>query len=371
VTLTLRKYTENDKQAVLDLHETIHGSPRSEELFDWKYHLSPLTENPNIIVAEHGSELVGCVGDFRVPLYVHNTPVVARQPVDLMIREKYRSAKLFVDIVDELRNSFEDDDVAVEFGQPTEETRKIWEQFENWKFSDYHRKFRLLQPDKLLSESGTSAPNVERVLQFASVPFRFTLILRDLIAPQGTTTEVVRNQEGFLNTAFQTPPTDHHPVCIQRDEQYWTWRTNDPLLDIRTYWIGEEASPDAAVLVARDTTSNTCTIALQECADKDAGLNSLSCLFQQILFDYRDAVMIEAPATTLQDLVGCDELMHDQWVATLSDRSIGNTIEEKFGISFDYLTSWTLGCNWYDKSGSSDGEHIPVSEWEFSPLLID
>lgn len=366
----VRKYKERDKESIINLHNDIMQSGRTEELFNWKYINHPNIQEPRIVVAENDNTVVGYAGDFPVPLQVQDTPITARQPVDIMIREDFRSAKLFTDLVDTLRNAFGDNSVAVEFGYPTKATRKIWRRFENWSFYDYPQSIRIQRPETLLPELQGIATLAELLIQSAGLPLRLALRIRDWVSRRRdpTSIEDVQQSRGYVSSAFGTPPTKQHPVCIRRDQDYWNWRSKDPRRQIRSYWVGNKDSPDAAILVSQ--VRNSCEIALQESIDRNSGTEGILNIYYSIIRDYRYTDTIVAPSTIVGDLASRVGLTSEKWIHTLSKSRIGNDVESQFGVDFDNFGSWTLGWKWYDNR-ANDIESVPLSGWEFSPLLLD
>lgn len=366
----VREYKEEDKESIINTHNEIMQSERTEERFNWKYIDHPSVQNPRIAVAENNNTIVGYVGDFPVPLQIRDTPITARQPVDIMIREDFRSAKLFTELVDTLRNTPNPNSAAVEFGFPTKATRKIWRRFENWSFCDYPQSIRIQRPETLLPELQGIATLAKLFIQLAGMPLRIALGIRDWVSRIRNQLSIknVKKSQGYVSQVFSAPSTKQHPVCIRRDQDYWNWRSKDPWREMRSYWVGDKDSPEAAILVSQ--VDNICEIALQESIDENLGINGMLNIYYSIVRDYRYTDTIVAPSTMVGDLASRVGLTSEQWMHTVSNNRIGNTIQSQFGVDLDNFGSWTLGWKWYDNR-ATDIESVPLSEWEFSPLLLD
>lgn len=364
MTVSVDTYTDHDRDAFIDLHDDLLGGI-STDVFSWKYEQPPGTDTPRIAVAKDGDEVVGAVGALSVPLTCNGEPIEASHPMDIMVEEEYRGAKIFKDLIDNLRESY--DGVSVEFGTGARESRIAWERFGGWTYTDVDRNVRLQRPEALLDDADSV---VSALSVLAGGSLRALLRFRDAVY-MNTESSDVSKAAGYADSAFSVPNRwSPYPVSIRREAEYWTWRVSDPRLDTYTYWVTESGSPIASVLVAckSDTRRKDVIIALQDHRDDDGGFSALISIYKRIIRDHRDATVIRTLNNSIEDICRTTGLNHNHLIERMVDNGLVNKITAYADISSD-VDEWDtkpVGYNWI---GDTDG--VAPTEWEYSDLIVD
>lgn len=373
MTATVRPYTEGDSDEFIELHRSIFDSDFSEELFEWKYTQAPGTDAPRIVVAEHDDSLVGAVGSIHVPLAVEGHSITGRSPVDIMIDEEFRGARLFINLVEELRE-VDDEDVAVEFGTGVRRTRIAWERFGGWKYSDVDRHVRVQRPEDLVTVNAEAGPVVSALLTLAGGSFRAALRIRDALAEFGTQSWNVSKEPGYSSTVFESIPQSPQPVSIRCDSEFWEWRMSDERISAETYWIGDPDDPLAAVLTAKHNTSDPqCEIALQRsCSDRD-GQFALLGIYREIISDHRDTTAIRVTNNGLDSIATAAGLNHGRWAMRVNESRYADLIQEKLDVNMDIdeVSSTPVGCRWFKEKLPDGASTASTDQWEYSEYIVD
>ena len=364
MTVSVVTYTADDREAFIDLHEELLGGI-SSDVFRWKYEQPPGVDTPRIAVARDGDEVVGAVGALYVPLRWDGAPIEASHPMDIMVAESHRGAKLFTELVGKLRDGY--DDIAVEFGTGARESRIAWERFGGWTYSAVDRNVRIQRPEALLDDAG---PVRTALSALAGGSLRAVLRVRDTASMHTETVDVSRTA-GYEDSAFDVQDRwSPYPVSIRRDSAYWTWRVSDPRLDAYTYWVTESGSPIASVLVAcrSDGGRKDVVIALQDYRDDDGGFAALVSIYERIIQDHRDATVVRTLNNSLGEIRRTTGLTHNRLLKRIGDTDFAETITAHTDIASD-VDEWDrkpVGYNWL---GSDEG--AAPSAWEYSDLIVD
>lgn len=357
-------YAKHDRDAFIDLHDDLLGG-LTPDVFSWKYEQHPDADTPPLVVARDGDEVVGAVGALYVPFTCNGEPITASHPMDIMIDEEYRGARIFKELVDTLRESY--DDISVEFGTGGRESRIAWERFGGWTYTDVDRNIRLQHPEALLDEPDSV---VSALSVLAGGSLRALLKVRDTVC-MNTESFDVSKAAGYAGSAFRIPNRwSPYPVSIRRESEYWTWRVSDPRLDTYTYWVAESGSPIASVLVAckSDTRRKDVIIALQDYRDDDVGFSALVSIYKQIIRDHRDATVFRTLNNSIENICRTTGLNHNTLIKNIGDNDLVRKITTHVDIASD-VDEWDskpVGYNWLD---GTDG--IASTEWEYSDLTVD
>lgn len=84
-------YREGDDAQLLALFNSVFGSNRSADEWNWKYHDPDRSSAPQIVVAESSGQIVGMYPALRVRLSVRGDIVTAFQPVDNAVLPHFRN----------------------------------------------------------------------------------------------------------------------------------------------------------------------------------------------------------------------------------------------------------------------------------------
>ena len=339
----------------------------SSELFNWKYQQTPKAKDPPVVVAEKNDSIVGAVGSFLVPFKLNQQRVLASRPVDIMIDEEHRSHKLFINLIEELRDLYTDD-VVFEFGTGVRETRKAWERFGGWEYDYIDKHVRINRPEKLLSQDIN--PFVFYLANFLGLMYKNAWRIRNKISKSKTSHHVVYKESGYVQRAFNnTNVEDEYAVSIQRDADYWEWRADDPRIKMSTYWVGSADNPMASVLTATRTAERSdCRIALQDHNNKN--IEPLLSVYSKIIKDHTESATIQYTNNKLPDEFVSDiGLDHMNKLEKLNYKNIINKMIGLLNenIEVEELSRKPVGCLWLD----SNVDGYKPQEWEYSDLTSD
>ena len=367
MTGSVRRYVEPDREPFIELHRNIFDSDMSSELFSWKYQQTPKAQNPPVVVAERDDSIVGAVGSFLVPFKINQQRVLASRPVDLMIDEDHRSHKLFINLIEELRELYTDN-VVFEFGTGVRETRKAWERFGGWEYDYIDKYIRIHRPEKLLGQDVN--PAISHIFNFIGSIYKNMWRIRNNMSRLKTSRHEVHKESGYVQRAFnKTNIEDEYVVSIQRDADYWEWRADDPRIKMSTYWVGSADNPKASVLTTtRSTERSDCRIALQDHNNKNK--EPLLSIYRKILEDHTESATIQYTNNKINDeFISNIGLNHMNIIEKMNYKGVVNKsiglLNKK--IEVEEFSRKPVGCLWLD---SNIDEHKP-QEWEYSDLTSD
>jgi len=368
MTESVRRYVEEDRGSFINLHRDIFDSDMSSELFNWKYQQAPKAKDPPVVVAEKNNSIVGAVGSFLVPFNINHKYVLGSRPVDIMIEEEHRSHKLFIDLVERLRDLYPEN-VAFEFGTGVRETRKAWERFGGWEYDSIDRHIRIQRPGKSLGEDVT--PVISYPIKVSGLIYRSLLKIWDKISELKISSYAVHKESEYVQAAFNsTNVKDEYPVSIERDADYWEWRAADPRIEMSTYWTGSVDNPIASVLIATEKSGErrNCRIALQD--NRNGDIEPLISIYKKILKDHTEYSRIQytnnKPDGEFVKRVG---LNHGKIIEKINKRNIIGKLLRVLNknVPVEEINGEPVGYLWLD----SDIEEYKPREWEYSDLTSD
>lgn len=366
--LTIRRFEAGDRGGWLDLHEDVVGHQLPGAVFDWKYD-QPSATTPRIVVVEAEDDVVGAAGEIRVPLSLDGTTVTARHPTNVMVREDHRSGRLFDRLMTALRETFEADGVAVEFGAPTPEMRPIWESLQHWSFDRLQVDYRLQSLEAALASDAGGRDVVAEAAALADSPFRLSLRFLDALPSRTGPDFDVERCEGFRKNAFARTRGDA-PVAMDLNADFWKWRTADPRFDGRTYWVSVDGAPIAAVYaVTRPTPRAGWEVVFQR-GDARSNPQALLAIYRELLSDARDAAWVRAPISIGGSVATLAGLTHTRWLRAASRTRLGDRVADRVGLDTETIATRLVGHRWFPDELPADTTTPPPSTWEFNKLLI-
>ena len=352
--VTVRRYTESDRDSFMELYQEFF-SQISDELFEWRFEQAPFTNDPQIVVAEDGDNVVGALGGFLVPFYTQGQSIMGCMPTDFMIHKDFRGANLFIKLVQELRATYEN--VSVEFGTGAPNTHTAWEQFGGWA--------RLLET--------TSFPNI--LSELSDVIYNRVYTLRDHMNNMEAGNECISKEQGYMNDVFGIEKDTEFELSISRNSRFWEWRIDDPRINSFTYWAGNENEPLASVLFAVPNSDQpqVGTIALQEQSNTDRGFSALLSIFSQIFKDFKDITYIKSLNTTdkIAKSIGANQTLLLNNIKTnpiiISLPYVQQFVSDMSNIPESDIDKRKVGYKWFDNNMTN----LDPSVWEFSDLIYD
>lgn len=366
MTPSITQYTSEDRTGFLALHNELL-SGMDAEVFDWKYLQHPYVDTPQIVVAKDDDTVVGAVGCLYVPLEVDGQRIKGSHTMDIMIKEEYRSPKLFKRLVDKLRGTY--DDVAVEFGSGGRETRIAWERLAGRDYQYVDRHVRIQRIEDLLGEDPSLL--LAGLGTLAGGALRIGLRVRDWVAERRFESYPVSRENGYVDSAFDIfDGLSRYPVSIARDSDFWSWRVSDPRIDTYTYQATDGGESVASVLVSINKSGqrNDCVISLQEFSGGKGGVDGLLSIYSKIVRDFSNVAVIRSTDNSSPDVYHRSGLSHQRVATTILNSTIFKHLSKRLNGNpeHDEIGEKEFGCKWLDDTYSYD-----TTKWEYSNMLMD
>lgn len=361
--VTVEMYNSQDQEGFINLHREIFNSNMNQSLFNWKYIEQPFSTSPNIAVAKENKNLVGAVGTMYVPLKIDNKPIKASHPMDIMIEEEYRSHRLFRDLIEKLREGY--NDVAVEYGTGVKETRKAWERFGKWKYNSVDIKGRIQEPERLI---GISEGYISSFLeQLIGVSYRSALTIRDKLHRLDQYSGSIK-KGGFVESKFNISDGPSYPVSIRRNSAFWNWRIDDPRINnVYTYYIKNEKNIANMLLI--DTEDYGHKIALQNYSTKNNGFSALLAIYNRIFneFTHTTFTIKNNNIDELSERIG---LTHFDHINNITKSKLMNKVVRNADSArgLDELDKKPVGHLWFPEVSD---KKFKSSKWEFGYFITD
>lgn len=291
---TVRQFRPGDREAYLDLYETVFEGSPDTEWFAWKYEHNPYVDHVPIVVAEVGDELVGARSFFGLDMETGSRRVTALQPCDTMVHADHRRQGLFTRMTEVAIERYSRADVPFFFNFPNANSLpgnlKL-----GWRVvTEAPTAYRVQYPGHLLES------------QLPPVVGRATADVADLCAggyhrlrrrlavdvPDDVTVE---RQFPVPARKFATLHREDRPRGFQpvRDETFYQWRFENPNWAYTSYLARRDGSVVAGLVVGTRSTGDSTLVHLTDVVPVvDQDPDALTALLGAVLDDYQRAAVI-------------------------------------------------------------------------------
>lgn len=294
----IRRYEPTDRDAFLELFETVLGGRMGTDWFAWKYESNPYVDHVPIVVAERNGELVGARAFFPLRLAAGEDAYDAFQPCDTMVRSEHRRRGLFTRMTERAIEHYADD-VDLYFNFPNH--RSLPGNLElGWRVvGEQETYYRIQNPTAWLPALDPVEP-IARTLAsgYGSV--------RDRLADAGAGLE--RTHYDGVPAARLAALAGTETVSafhVVRDETFYGWRFENPLWTYRSVVASRDGDPVAALVYGRrERTDGPTTVRIVDALPLAAGTDAhRTVVFSGLLADAvranADADVLAAPGEVL------------------------------------------------------------------------
>lgn len=285
----VRPYRPSDRSAYLRLYETVFGTERSVDWFDWKYGSNPYVDEPAIVVAYREGDLVGARSFLALPMETGGGRLLALQPADAMVHPEHRREGLFSAMTETALTYYADRDPAFCFNFPNPKSlpgnlELGWETVDE--LCTY---YRIQRPGALLD--GAPRP-LEAALSAATTAYN------GIRSPSTGTSELtVRRHAEPPPATLETlaDRTAFDGIRAARDGRFYRWRLSAPGPTYETYLARRAGTAVAALVVGHGSRNDVEVVRVLDAlavGDSGARTDAYETLLASLLSDRSDVPLV-------------------------------------------------------------------------------
>ena len=292
---TIREFESGDRASFRELYETVFGAEQGTEWFDWKYRENPYVDHVPIIVATNGHDrIVGARPFLALALQVTANRELALQPCDTMVHPDHRRQGLFTRMTARAVERYADHEAALFFNFPNWHSQGGYEKL-GWKpIGHIATRYRLHRLPRRVGNGSTAERFGGAVVRTVQ---RAYLGIRDALTKPPSGTTVSKHDQApvdALLTLYRDAAPDE--IHVLRDEQFWSWRFDNPDWIYRYYLVHESSEPVAGAVVGRKATEPG-HVRLTDVVPVTPSDDTTAALLATVIDDHPDADAILAPPT--------------------------------------------------------------------------
>ncbi|MFB6155155.1 MAG: GNAT family N-acetyltransferase [Haloferacaceae archaeon] len=259
-----RSFDPDDAAAFLDLYEDVWGVRKSADWFRWRFAENPHVDEVPMVLATHGSDLVGAEPNVVFRLRAGESDRIAYMPADWMVHPDHRRRGVFTSMTESLLDRYADGPPALYFNFPSDDILPGLRKFDWRVVGSTPTFYRIQRPRAVANHSlagGKRTARVGRAVGSVAGPLArgYLATLDHLPSRRGGS---VARHEGTPSRTLaalyeRTAPDRIHVV---RDRSFYDWRFANPRWDVRTYVTRRDGRPAGSLTVAEET-NRGCRIA--------------------------------------------------------------------------------------------------------------
>lgn len=292
----IRQYQPSDRDGFLSLYETVMGSERGADWFEWKYEANPYTDHVPMLVGVSEGEIVGARPFFALPMSINGDRGIALQPGDTMVHPNHRRQGLFTRMTERAIERYSGDHPFF-FNFPNDQSRPGYLKL-GWEIvSGRSSYYRIENPEKIAEyrDSGTA---IQLASKIATPVARGYYGLRDRITSPTADLTIRAESEPpaeELTALYRSAvPDDIHAL---RDEQFYQWRFDNPDWEYITYIAERGTDPVAAITTGTSVGTGPTTTKLTDVVPLgSASEPALVSLIDRILTAHTETDLFVAPS---------------------------------------------------------------------------
>ena len=256
--ITIRPLEAGDDREFLSLFETVHGTRRPVEWFEWKYVTNPVIDHVPILGAFDESTLIGVRPLFAIPLRDGEWRGLGLEQSDAMVHPAYRRQGIFSQLVERTIERYKTADVGLFFSFPNQASWAAYRKL-GWKrVGPVIEGFKLYRPGSIGATRGIVP---EQLAQTADTIGQAVQQLSGIGYPEpaGIETDLVAGvpAERIASlAATQRPDTIH----TDRTEAFLDWRFRNPDWHYSTVIAHQHGTDQAAIITGTGTNGAVGTI---------------------------------------------------------------------------------------------------------------
>lgn len=294
----IRPYRPRDREAYLDLYETVLGAARDPAWFEWKYGAeNPYVDEPAIFVAYRDDDLVGARSFFALRMAVGDETRLALQPSDAMVHPDHRRQGLFSRMTTDALSRYADRGPAFCFNFPNPNSlpgnlKLGWEVV-----GDLTTHYRVHDPAALTD--AVPSPLASALRAAATTFYRFrtpTATDAELsVGRRETDPETLAGLYRRTGVGGARAGGRTGGIHALRDETFYGWRLAAPARSYETYVADRGGEPTAALVVARYGGAGATTVRILDALavdEPDAEDDAYAALLGSIIEDHSDATLV-------------------------------------------------------------------------------
>lgn len=302
-TVSVERYTPNDRRGVLDLDKAVWERERPESWFAWKYEENPYISHPAVFVAKADGRVVGARPFMVFRLRTGERTVIALQPADTMVHPDYRGRGVFTEMTKRAIGYYESHEPELCFNFPNDMSWPGYRKL-GWRAVDTRTTFYRIQNPAALGSLKVDRDIGQTVGRLARLPVRAYYEFQSRSARTSDEFAVERRAdlpvETLVDLYRQRVPSRIH---AQRDEAFYRWRFASPLWRQHTYVATSDGDEAAAVVTRTRTIENGLTVTqLVDVAPLTGGKrwsDALAALIDRIIADCSESDLLAAHETPI------------------------------------------------------------------------
>jgi len=341
----IRPFRPSDRAGFLSLYETVWGSRKDPEWFDWRFGSNPYGDSVRMVVAETDDRIVGAEPLLPFRLRVGDRRLAAFQPVDWLVHPDHRRRGLFTRMTERLL-AHHADDATLMFNFPTDALLPGLESFDWRVVGDLPTSYRVQNPRPFVTDA--VGPTAQRVLgpalRVASAATTYGLALLDRLNAPATDYTVETHDRLPVQTVERlyaaTAPAAIH---VPRDEPYLTWRFDNPNWETTTYVATADGDPVGSIVAATERHEDCTTAMVLDCQPMcDDRADVIEPLLVRFVRDNRDADVLKAPGWYAPRLRRRYGFWHDSALAVSQFPTVSRATVRPLADDLDDADAWLL-----------------------------
>ena len=299
----IRPYREGDRDRFLELYESVFGTARTTEWFEWRYG-GPFGDGVEMFVAERDGELVAAEPFVSLPMRAGEETTLALQPANAMVHADHRGDGLLTRMTERALAYYDDRPPSVVFNFPNEAARSAYLKLGWVDVGTVSTAYRIQNPSAFLDASG--GLSVDAVAGSAA-DAGASVFNRLADAVPGSTADAdesvtVRRHAGVpamrLTELYESaPPRRLH---VPRTEAFCEWRFSNPDWDVQTYTARRDGERVAALVAATDLEGDVTTTRILDALPAGGrSRDALEALVSAAVDDYEVADVLAVSEDTL------------------------------------------------------------------------
>jgi hypothetical protein len=341
----VRLYRPSDRAGFLSLYETVWGSRKGRDWFEWRFQSNPYRDGVQMVVAETDDGIVGVEPLLPFPLRIGDRRLTAYQPVDWLVHPAHRRRGLFTRMTERTLERYADD-AALMFNFPTDALLPGLASFDWRVVGDLPTSYRVQNPHPLLTDA--VGPRAERALapvfRVASVATKRAFALLDRYNAPSTDYHVDAYDGVPVDTVQRlyasTAPAAIH---VPREAAYLNWRFDNPRWETTTYVATADGDPVGSIIAATERRED-CTTAMvldaqPMCDDRAAVIEPLLVRFVR---DNRDADVLKTPGWYAPRLRRRYGFWHDSALALSHLPTVSRATVRPLADELDDADTWQI-----------------------------
>lgn len=304
----VRPYRRADREAFLELYETVFDASRSAEWFSWRYG-GPYADRPRMFVAERNGELVGAEPFISFSMRAGDGTALAIQPADAMVHPDHRRNGLLTQMTEAALAYFDEREPAFVFNFPNEEAKGAYLKLGWVEVGTVATAYRVHNPSRFFDAAGEHVDAVAGSAADAGAS-AFNRLRDAAAAGVGDAASAieVRHHDGVpadrLASLYESAIPDR--IHTPRTAAFLDWRYANPNWSVHTYVARRDGELAAAIVTVVERSGEMTCLKLLDAfplTEQTARTAEFDALVSAAVSDFADADVVSVAADTVPSSV--------------------------------------------------------------------